>query len=47
MCRNEGVIVQKHLMTGMGERTSPSHPGRDKPAITDFACEGIFAGIGN
>ena len=47
MCRNEGVIVQKHLVTGMGERTSLSHPGHDKPAIRDFACEVFFAGMGN
>ena len=33
MCRNEGVIAQKHLVAGMDERTSFAHPGSDKPRI--------------
>ena len=34
-------------MTGVSKRAGVSHPGRDKPAIADFAGEGIFEGIGN
>ena len=32
---------------GASKRTGVFHLGRDKPAMTDFAGEGIFAGIGN
>jgi len=47
MCRHEGIIAQKNLVTSANERTSFFDPDCDKRAMTDFAGEGIFEGIGN
>lgn len=33
LCRNEGVVAQKNLMTDVSEPTFLADPARDKPAV--------------
>lgn len=47
MCWNEGGVAQKNLMAAVSEWTFLSSRARDKLAMTGFAGEGIFEGIGN
>lgn len=47
MCRNESVIGQENLVTGLNKRIFLFRSLRDEPAMTDRTAEGIFEGIGN